>query len=111
MVECLSSAFDIFSAEAVNLSVERKWKRDFAPISAIQHGSPIEIFVPGTAQLYVDLYETQLYIRCQIVKGDGTACLTAAEVAPINNVLHSIFSSIEVEIGGKVISDPNGLYP
>ena len=33
------------------------------------------------------------------------------EISPINNPLHSVFSHVDIQLGGKLISDPNGLYP
>ena len=40
--------------------------------------------------------------------GDNAANV---EIGPSNNPLHSVFSNVDIELGGKLLSDPNGLYP
>jgi hypothetical protein len=37
--------------------------------------------------------------------------VAADKVGPINNFLHSLFRNIDVELNGKLITDPNELYP
>ena len=43
-MECLKSEFEYFSPEPIQTQIERSFKREFTPISAIQHGTPIEFF-------------------------------------------------------------------
>ena len=50
-------------------------------------------------------------VQCKITKADGAAMAENDEIGPINNILHSLFSNIEMELCGKNVSDPNNLYP
>lgn len=112
MVEFFKSEFDYFKPEPIQQQVVRSFDREFSPISTIQHGVPIEFNIPGTDFLYLDLSRSELYVRAKICQPDGTPIAGAAKVGPINLTLHSLFSNIDVELCGKVISDSNtGLYP
>ena len=53
---------------------------------------------------YTDLSETTLYLEFTIEKPDGTALLVAVEMAPVNNLLHSIFASVQLLINGEKVT-------
>ena len=75
---------------------------------------------PGGKRSMVDLSRAQLYVKLQIVKPDGTALAkvgsggTAKEatelVAPVNNVLHSLFEDCVVSLNGVEAFNANGHY-
>ena len=109
-MECLSSAFDYFNPLPTQTSLERAFNRDYTPLAALQHGAPIEFMVPGTDNLYLDLNKSYLYIKCKITTAADVALANATTVGPINLTLHSLFSNVDVELCGKQISDPNGMY-
>jgi hypothetical protein len=109
-MEAMKSEFEIFSASPLQNSVVRSFKREFTPLSALQHGAPIEFAVTGTDLLYLDLSKSYLYVRAKITDAGGANIAANVQVAPINLTLHSLFSNVDVEIGGKMISDPNGHY-
>ena len=110
-VEVMMSEFDYFKPEAVQNNVNKWFMREFTPLAALTHGSQIEFAVPGSNELTMDLSKSYIIVRAQITKADDTAPLAAAEVGPVNLTLHSMFSNVDIELGGKMISDPNGLYP
>ena len=109
-MEVMKSEFDLFPVRAVQNSVVRAFKREFTPISAIQPAAPIEFAIPGVPNLYLDLAISELYVRVKIVRSDGANLANTDLFGTINLTLHSMFSNVEVELGSKVISDPNGLY-
>lgn len=44
------------------------------PVSSFDtEDAPIEISVPGQGNEYIDLRRSRLYVKCKIVKTDGTA--------------------------------------
>lgn len=110
LVEVAKSEFEYFSPQAIQNSIIRAFKREFTPVSALQHGAPIEFYIPGVDNLYMDLSKSYMMVLAQIQTAAGAAP-AADTVGPINNVLHSMFQSVDVELNGKPVSDANGLYP
>ena len=53
---------------------------------------------------YTDLSEASLYIKYTVVAGDDTAVTAADEAAPVNNLLHSIFSNVQMLINGEKVT-------
>ena len=110
-MECISNGFDYFAPVPIQTAILRTFKREYTPISALQHGSPIEFLVPGTGQLYLELSSSYLDVKVKILDAANADIKDDTKVVPCNNILHSIFSGIEVELNGKMISDANALYP
>jgi hypothetical protein len=59
----------------------------------------------------MDLSRSFLYLRVKITQANSANIAGGDEVGPINLPIHSAFSHMELELGGRVISDSNGLYP
>ena len=110
-MECVKSEFEYFTPEPIVTQIERSFYREYTPISAIQHQTPIDFMVPGTEQIYLDLSRSFLYVRVKITTATGTNIGQNVQIGPINLSLHSMFSNVDVELSGKSISDANGLYP
>ena len=72
---------------------------------------PIEFDISGAGTSYVDLSQTQLVMRVQLLKGDGTPIYNNSHVAPCNLFLHSLFSEIDVKLNGTLITASNNTYP
>jgi len=108
-MECAKSEFDYFLPLPTQTSIIRATYREYAPIAALTHGAPIEIYVERSDN-YLDLNKSYLYVKCKITKPDGTNLAAADRVGPVNLTLHSLFSNIDLELCGKQLSDPNGLY-
>ncbi len=102
--------FNYFHPRPVQNSIGHSGKKEYTPISALHHGAPIEFFVPGLDQQFLNLSRSEVYIVVQIQTAAG-ANPGANTVSTINLPLHSLFSNVEVIVGDKTISDANGLYP
>ena len=109
-MECAKSEFDYFLPIPTQTSIVRTFLREYTPLSALQHGAPIEFAVAGTENLYMDLNQSYIYIKCKITKANKTALVVADKVGPINLTLHSLFSNMELELCGKQVSDNSGHY-
>lgn len=109
-MECARSEFEYFAPQLLQTSIERTFKREYSPISALKHGSPIEFIVPGTDNLALDLARSYIYVKARIRTAALADIPGGADVGPANLTIHSLFSSVDVELGGKCISDTNGLY-
>jgi hypothetical protein len=110
-METIKPNLEYFAPQKIQTYITRSFMREYSPISALQHLVPIRFTVPGSDSLYLDLSKSYIYVRAKITLNNGNNLAAGEEVGPINLSLHSMFSSIEVQLGGKVITDTNGLYP
>ena len=110
-LEALTSDFSYFDAPMLQRAVVREFDKTCHPLSAIQAGSPIEFHVPAVDRQYLDLRHSELEVCCYIKAPDGTKVTDATKAGPDNNLLNSLFRSVEVELNGYLVSDANSLYP
>ena len=108
--ECVKSELDIFSVPPTQTSIESGCYVEYNPISAIADAAPIEFVVSGGGQDYIDLANTQLYARVQILRGNGNPIDNTDDVGPINLLLHSLFSEIEIKMNDTLVSSSNNTY-
>jgi len=112
MLEAIPTEVNYWETIFTQSAIVREFEQDFAPIAAIQYGSPIEFQVKAADHLYRDPNNSKLEVTVKIVLENGNNIANDANVvAPVNLLLHSLFSSIDLEIGGKQITDPHTLYP
>ena len=108
--ECLKSELDIFSVPPTQTSIESGSYVEYNPISSITDGSPIEFVISGSGQDYIDLANTQLYVKLDVRKADNTAIVAASQVGPVNLLLHSLFSEVDVKLNDVLITSTNNTY-
>ena len=60
---------------------------------------------------YTNLNEAILFIEYTVMAGDDTAMTAADEAAPVNNLLHSIFSNVQMLINGEKVTCNYEQYP
>ena len=110
---CDKSEIDLFSVPPTQQSLERGRWIDYAPLSSVENtDSPINFLVTGTDE-YIDLSKTILTVTGKIVKENNDAVLDGAQqadVAPVNNFLHSLFKQVDVYLNGKQVTPAMGTY-
>jgi hypothetical protein len=107
----LNTELDYFNYSRLVSSTKKLPVEIIAPLTALQPGAPIEFLVPASGNLVRRLDESVLYVKLKITKADGDNLEPGDKVGPINCFLHSLFRNIDVELNGKLITDPNELYP
>ena len=110
---CDKSEIDLFSVPPTQQSLERGRWIGYAPLSSVENtDSPINFLVTGTDE-YIDLSKTILTVTGKIVKDNESVLDGAnqANVAPINNFLHSLFKQVDVYLNGKQVTPAMGTYP
>ncbi|XP_043279446.1 uncharacterized protein F54H12.2-like [Venturia canescens] len=112
--ECLKSELELFSLPPTQTTIEGTHSVYYKPISSLTDDSPIEFVVPGQGDEYIDLAHTMLSIRVKIdapdYKKTGGLEGVSPDVGPVNNLLHSMFSQIDVFLNQKLVSPPNNAY-
>ena len=109
--ECTKSELDLFTVPPTQTSIETGSYCEYNPISSISDGVPIEFVVSGSGQDYLDLANTQLYVRAEIVQGNGAAIDNTMHVSAVNLTLHSLFSEVDLKLNDTLISSTNNTYP
>ena len=110
---CEKSEIDLFSIPPTQLSLEKKRWIDYRPISSVRNDdSAITYLISGTDE-YIDLSKTILVVEGKVTAADGETHLSGggqANVAPVNNFLHSLFKQVDVYLNGKQVTPAMGTY-
>ncbi|TWW77920.1 hypothetical protein D4764_11G0000410 [Takifugu flavidus] len=93
------------------LSIDEKTYTEISPLSAITDGGPIEFFIPGDGDRYLDLNDTLLHLRVKITNPNGSNLANDAAVGLINYPLNTIFSQCDVTLGDRLISQSSATHP
>jgi hypothetical protein len=107
--DCVKSELDLFWTPPVNSSVLNGIWSDYHPSTAISKTGPIEFKIDATPD-YLDLSKTVLYVQLSVEKA-GSIISNTDIVAPTNNLLHSLFSQVDVILNNDKIETSNDTYP
>lgn len=110
--ESLKTELDLWAVPPTQTAVETGHWVTVNPLSTLDDANTIEFVVPGNGEEYIDPAHTLLYVQCKIVKGDGTNIAAAddVDVGPINYLLHSMWSQVDVSLNGKLVSQSASTY-
>ncbi|XP_048350043.1 uncharacterized protein F54H12.2-like [Sphaerodactylus townsendi] len=109
--ECTKSELDLFQIAPTQTSLEKSLYIEVPPLSALSDLAPLEFFIPGNGEDYLDLNDTLLHITCKIVRADGTAIPNDTRVTLANYPIATMFSQLDVTLGDTLVSQSNNCYP
>lgn len=109
--ECTKSELDLFSLPPTQTVIETGNWVQFHPIASISQSGPIEFLVSGNSDNFLDLSQTLLHVKARVVKNDGKPLAETDNVGPVNLLLHSLFSQVDVSLNDRIISSSNNTYP
>jgi hypothetical protein len=109
--ECCKSELDLFAIPPTQTSIESGSYAEYNPISSISDRTPIEFFVANSGQLYLDLANTQVYVKAQILRGNNEAIDNTNQVGPVNLLLQSLFAEVDVKLNDTLVTSTNNTYP
>ena len=112
--ECMKSEYDLFSIPYTQTLIESSSFALYKPISTISADGPIEFNV-SPSDGYLDLAHTLLGLKVKIVPKSGLRDEDEenndfTKIGPVNFLLNSIFSQIDVYLNGKPVGTPNTHY-
>ncbi|MCG8035337.1 MAG: hypothetical protein JAZ03_24590 [Candidatus Thiodiazotropha taylori] len=95
------SELQLFDLPGTQTSVNEIYNEEIRPLAAISGDGPYEFRINGQHSTdYLDLKNSQLYVRLKVQKADGSD-LTSEAVGPANLFLQSLFSATEVTLQNK----------
>jgi hypothetical protein len=109
--ECTKSELDLFSVPPTQTSIESGTFVEYRPISSLTDGAPIEFDVTSSGDDYIDFANSFLHVKAKIERANGTALDAGDTVGPVNNLLHSLFSQVDVSLNGTLITNSTNTYP
>ncbi|KAF4530049.1 hypothetical protein B566_EDAN018291, partial [Ephemera danica] len=102
---CTKSELDLFSVPPTQTSIERGHYDIIKPLNAVSDESPIiEFVIPASGSEYIDLSHTEIHAKLKVTKGNGTDLAATDIYAPINYILATMFSNIEIYLNNKLIT-------
>ena len=108
--ECVESKLDIFIVPPTQTSIERGSTVKYNPIASSADGTPTEFSITGGGQDYIDLSNTELYINVKVLRADNTPITATDPVRPINLLLHSLFSEVDISLNDTLVTSSNNTY-
>ena len=108
---CVKSELDIYTVPVTQVSVDRTSYQEIPPISAITDTAPLEFYVTGSSEDYIDLNNTYILIRAKITNADGGIIGNDAEVGFVNYPGCSLFSQVDIMLGDTLITHSSSTYP
>lgn len=107
---CTKEELELFTISPTQTVIESGKYSEAIPIAAITPDAPIQFTVDGSGVEYIDLANSMIYAKIQLVNGTGVPVVPAAHAAPINNVLGSLWSDLELKLNGTIVASSNGLH-
>ncbi|MEO1263988.1 MAG: hypothetical protein AAFZ15_34600 [Bacteroidota bacterium] len=105
---------NLFQTPVIQSAIERSSILEFRPTTQLNSTSdcPIRFFLGGDSRHYLDISRTRLHVKAKLVRADGSQIEKSEIAAPVNQLLQSLWSSIELKISGKTVCmTTNGTYP
>ena len=111
---CGMDSLELFQVPPTNIALEDSKWIEYYPVSSTLSSdtAPIEFEIKGQGDEYVDLSQTYVQLLCKFTKDNGTNLTGDHSVStPVNNIVHSLFSEIDLSLNGKVITPGTATYP
>ena len=109
--ECTKSELDLFSVPLTHTSMESANWIEYHPLTSVTEGSPIEFEISGTGEDYIDFGNSLLYVKAKIIRSNGQDLADDSNAGPVNLFLHSLFSQVDIELNGTLITSSTNTYP
>nr|CAD7434403.1 unnamed protein product [Timema monikensis] len=75
-MECSKTELDLFDEKCFQTVTKNNKVVEYKPITSVENDAQLQFFCPGDSEYFHDLSSIKLYLRIQLVKGDGTLTLT-----------------------------------
>ena len=115
---CTKSELDLESVPPLQIGVVDDYLVRTGPKSG--PGRALEFLIPASGDDYLDLSHCYLYLKCRVLKDDGTAIETLktddtvgedGSVAPVNLLFHSLFRQFDLVMNDALVATSGDTYP
>lgn len=106
------SELSLFADPWESSGIQKQQFIDYRPTAHLTEGATITFAIAGNGAQYIDLKNTRLHTKVQIVKADGSPLdITEDSVAFANLPIHSLWKQVDVTLNQQVIGESTQLYP
>ena len=109
-LECTLSDTDLFTPSFVQSDIQHGYYEELFPISNLDDSGPVEFNVDNATDKFIDPANSYLKMKLKIVKTDGSNLDAGENVGPVNYIFGSLFSQVDVKLGGSIISSSSNTY-
>jgi len=105
---------DVFTLPPTQTGIDKKYYIECRPISQLMSSNaPVEFCYGGDGSDYICMPESKIKVKFKITHSDNTSSVMIEdEVAvPVNLALHSLFSQVDVTLGGRLMTPATAMYP
>lgn len=110
--ESINTGLDLFAVPPIQTSVQSGLWTEYHPIATIGETGPIEFVIKGAGDDYIDLANSFIHVQAKVLRSDGTALKETDDmlVVPENLFIQTMFSEIDVNVNGTLITASTGTY-
>lgn len=113
--ESIKTELDLFTVPTTQTSIESSQFVTYNPVSSLTQEGPVEFVIAAQSEEYIALSHTYLLVRLQILPTGPTDPTALAadgnKFSPVNNLLSSLFSQVDVSFNQKTVSSSGSTYP
>lgn len=115
VVSYVRSETDLFSEPGYDMSIYSTCVNEYHPTTTMTPTTPINFYIQGNDQQYVDFSKTKLKLTCKLTDAAGNALAAEAskilEACPVNYLIASAFDQVSVHLNETEITPKSSLYP
>ena len=105
-----------FDIPPIQDSIEKEYYQDVSSESTTPDARTLEFNIAGSTGVCLDLAKSYIKLKVKVVKADGSPLHATTEkdggkVSVVNNLLHSLFSNIDVSLNDIFVSRSYSNYP
>ena len=108
--ECESSSLSYSDVPMTQTAIEHSYTQYLHPKSILTGENPLVFEIQGNTD-FIDLAHTQLKLALLLHNGDASALAVEQKSAPVNLILHSLFSQVQLGLRDQQVTHSNNLYP
>ena len=106
-----SPELSLFANPIQSKGISRLQYIDYRPVGQLNDDSVIEFNIPGCGSQYLNLKDTKLHMKVQIVNENNQPIGQDDSVGFIATPLHSMFSQIDILLQQESVTPSSNLYP
>lgn len=111
-MDCKTSSLCIFDKPGILTDIHRNYIVDYYPVSTLSSTAPIEFFIPGNGEDYIDVNDIKIYVKLKVTKADGSDINQTTDIVGLTNLpIATLFQDVLLMIGDNQIEGGDMSYP
>src|SRR6266705_4010010 len=101
---------DLFGVPPTQQMIEKDLVTEHRPITTLDPSSFVQFEIQTSMDEYIDMEKLYFYLKGKVHKPDGDTKDFFDNVAPINNLLHTMIKQLDIFIGDQQITSSSPTY-